>query len=286
MDKIEIISILFLIFLILYKHMGGIGIFTNIYHTNNKDIDELPTSYDDSIFDYGAPNSKFKNYHKSVYLPKNYYKIADETYPDVKNKDIDSLYIVLMNIKLSEYNRDDYDCSDVSAQLEWILEGYGFKTYIASSPYSLDKYGNINSNSGHAWLIVQLDDGEKVAIESTCFTQHSFHPPGIVLGRNMKYKKYSYLYRDYVEYIKKYSNGNYLLPNSFEEYLLSCEPPIDENYINKCDYYYYHPKFIHDTPDEYIEGYYVGNVKHYIPLSEFDWWSDDYNGYFKNKLDG
>jgi hypothetical protein len=80
------------------------------------------------------------------------------------------------------------------------------------------------------WLIVELDNGEKVAIESTFFTQDSFHPPGIIMGKNKKYKRYSYLYRDYVEYIQKYSDGSYALPNNFEEYLLSYNPPIDEHY--------------------------------------------------------
>ncbi len=123
-----------------------------------------------------------KNYPIMNKFPKRYYKISDEMYPDVIKKDLNTLEYILNTIKLPRYKKNYYDCSEVSCQLEWILEGYGFKTYIAT-------------NSNHAWVLVQLDDGKMVAVESTLLCENNYCP-----SQAIRYEDYPYYHpKHYVD---------------------------------------------------------------------------------------
>ncbi|MEW6770259.1 MAG: hypothetical protein AB1330_02585 [Bacillota bacterium] len=58
-----------------------------------------------------------------------------------------------------------FDCSEAAAMLEWALETAGFNAYIAA--------GNCpwNPKEGrHAWVLVDTDEGQRVAVEATVFT--------------------------------------------------------------------------------------------------------------------
>ena len=225
-------------------------------------------------------NKTFKTYPKMNKFPKNYYEVADGMYPDVKVRDIRTLYIILKNIKLPAYKEEYYDCSEASAQLEWILEGYGFKAYIAESPNPPP--GDSLLNAGHMWVIVELDNGELVAIESTYLTKNHYHPPGIIMGNNRKYLEYSYLYQMYLDYLNKYSNGNYILPKNFDDLIGHyLNPPIDDNYLNALSGYYYNPSKLYDNPEEYVLGERHGDIIYYIPISQFDWWNHPENKHIK-----
>jgi hypothetical protein len=214
------------------------------------------------------------------HLPKNYYEISDKLHPDVKHKDINTLYHILLKIKLPPYTKN-YDCSEASAQLEWILEGYGFKTYLATSPYPPP---GSNGTKGHMWVIVKLDDGESVAVESTLLTKNNYHPPGIIVGEHEKYLNYSYIYHDYITYLKKYSYKNYyVLPKNFTDFMENYYvPPITEWRLELMAHYYYNPPILCDSPEDYISGIKRGNKIYYIPITQFDWWNNPDNKYINN----
>ena len=111
-----------------------------------------------------------------AYLPEGYYKAAKEYAPKVSKHDGENLTKLLMGIKLPPYKRDVFDCTEASSFLEWYLEGAGFHTYIACS-----------LSIHHAWVMVELDNHEKVAIEATMLTENNYHPPGIVNCSNSYY---------------------------------------------------------------------------------------------------
>ncbi len=62
---------------------------------------------------------------------------------------------------LTEYERDQYDCTEMSASLEWILENQGFHTLIVA--------GESPAVSGvrHAWLLVETSPGKYTPVEAT-----------------------------------------------------------------------------------------------------------------------
>ncbi|GAH51420.1 unnamed protein product [marine sediment metagenome] len=59
---------------------------------------------------------------------------------------------------------DIFDCSEMSAVLERMLENEGFHTFIVSgkSPYG--------SGEGHAWLIVEISPDEFIPVEAVNFS--------------------------------------------------------------------------------------------------------------------
>ncbi|VUT26362.1 MAG: hypothetical protein MOIL_01523 [Candidatus Methanolliviera sp. GoM_oil] len=131
-------------------------------------------------------------------LPKDYYEVA---YKEVKyhpeKHDINSLYTVLINTdKLPGYKEDYFDCSEMSAYLEWYLEGMGFHSYIAHSD-DLD----------HMWVMVELDDGDMVAIEPALLAKgKNYSSPGIIERTDGKYRAFSYKVEMYKRYIDKIGN--------------------------------------------------------------------------------
>jgi len=111
-----------------------------------------------------------------AFLPEGYYATAKEYAPKVSKHDRETLTKILMSVKLPTYKRDKFDCTEASAYLEWYLEGAGFHTYIARS-----------SSLTHAWVIVELDNRERVAIEAVFLTENNYKPPGIINESNTYY---------------------------------------------------------------------------------------------------
>jgi hypothetical protein len=290
LDKILIISFIILVIefvLILNISMvleyslddsenSGFIIYTMDSPNLNNSIQHINSSHKINILD--EFNTDINDTSETI--PKNYYKIADEIYPDVETKNITSLYNILIKTELPPYTVD-YDCSEASAQLEWILEGYGFKTYLATSPYPPPGF---NGTSGHMWVIVKLDNGELVAIESTLLTKNNYHPPGIIMGENKKYLKYSYMYHDYISYMQKYSYRNYyVLPKNFTDFIENYYvPPITDCKIELMAHYYYNPPILCDSPEEYISGIKKGNNIYDIPITQFDWWNNPDNKFINS----
>ena len=126
-------------------------------------------------------HDKPKSYPNMHGFPKNYYKISDKIYPDVRKRDLDTLKCILRTIKLPSYKKNYYDCSEASCQLEWILEGYGFKTYLV---YGILKENKEKFGTPHMWVAVKLDNGKIVAIESTYLCENHYYPNSAIFCEN------------------------------------------------------------------------------------------------------
>ncbi|MHC1636085.1 MAG: hypothetical protein ACXQTS_05640, partial [Candidatus Methanospirareceae archaeon] len=108
--------------------------------------------------------SETDNY-STLMIPRVYYSKADEMVPDPQIHSIKTLYYTLMTVKLPRYNISSFRCSHASEYLEWYLEGAGFDTYIVESE-ELD----------HAWVIVELPEDGRVAIEATALCEDIYQP--------------------------------------------------------------------------------------------------------------
>lgn len=62
------------------------------------------------------------------------------------------------------YMQGIFDCSEMSAYLEWKLENEGFHTVMVVGPTPS------NPETFHAWLLVETSDGTYMPIEATQFT--------------------------------------------------------------------------------------------------------------------
>ena len=257
-----------------------------------------------------------ENYYETVLeespgmVEDDYYITEDEGSKEVKEEirlrigyrpekhDINSLYTVLMNRdKLPEYRKDYFDCSEMSAYLEWYLEGMGFHSYIAYSD-ELD----------HMWVMAELDDGDKVAIEPALLVKgKNYSPPGIIEHPNGKYRVFSYKVEMYKKYVNKIGNdtSSWLItpindiekdPTQTYDYrwtygesrsypapsywafaknkmitidsgkvTIDGDGVTDENEEREVtEEKYYNPDDLFDTPDDAIEKGFS--------ISEFDWW--------------
>jgi|GEM_PF-2965309 RNAse (barnase) inhibitor barstar len=192
--------------------------------------------------------------------PDRYYERAKEEFGSKAPlvHDIDSLYKILMTLKLPKYEVG-FDCSESSAILEWILEGYGFKTYIAKAEWAPpgSKYPG-----GHTWVVVELDNKDRVAIEATLLAENRYNPPGIIVDPSLKYLKYSYIYR---------SNSD----------ALDFQKPI---IMEQANYYYGEYDELWDSIYEPTRGELQGDAIVFTPISEFDWWNHPYYVNFKKKF--
>ncbi len=179
-----------------------------------------------------------------AYLPEDYYQTAKSMYGDVGVHDIKNLTAILNRTMLPPYKEDVFDSSEASSYLEWYLEGHGFKTYIARS-----------DALRHTWVIVELDDGSRVAIEATALTENKYSPPGIIDAPDGRYRNMSITWK---EYLSKNSRQPY------EEFL--------KDYL-----YYYNPPKIFDNPGQMIgiasDLRYPGWAK--LSYDEIDWWNSD-----------
>ena len=222
------------------------------------------------------------------HLPKDYYEVADkEAKYHPEKHDINSLYTVLMNTgALPEYKEDYFDCGEMSAYLEWYLEGMGFHSYIAHS-----------DDLNHSWVMVKLDDGDKVAIEPTLLAKgKNYSSPGIIERPNGKYRVFSYKVERYKRYIDKIGNNTSSWRTtsisdiekdpsqtydyrwiygesrsypvlSYWEFAKKNKLTINEGSDAEreiTDDIYYAPDDLFDTPADAIEKGFS--------LSEFDWW--------------
>jgi len=213
--------------------------------------------------------------------PEYYYSLAKdyvyEKYIVPDDKNINGLVEFLDQLEFPLYLEDVFDCSECSSLLEWLLEGAGFHTYIAT--ISNDFVG------GHAWVQVELENGI-VAIESTQLTRgwaldSGTKPWGIVSKDDGTYEELTYTYRhtyqQFLDWKKTYSSPRYEWDRNitFEEwkakYLTSLSLPslgIPSKWV------YYSSAVSHELPLEQIiesEGY----KTIIFSMDEYDWWNID-----------
>lgn len=148
------------------------------------------------------------------YVPKEY------QVPD--NKGMEGLIFFLNQIELPKYVEDEFDCSECSSLVEWLLEGAGFHTYIAQTVPQSDYV------VPHTWIQVETEDG-LVAIEATELTNGwsdcgSIKSWGIVSKPDGAYMELTYQYRCeyqlFLDWKEKFSSAEYVWDRSipFEEW--------------------------------------------------------------------
>lgn len=195
---------------------------------------------------YTATSIFYYYYSGEGYLPRKYYEYSDEIYPDVP-KNMESLNASLMSV--SPVNCiESMKVPELASYIEWYLEGFGFKTYIAKS----DSIGKI-------WIIVKLNDSD-VAIDPEYFCSNSYNPSGIIDTPDQKFRNYSVTWKIY-------------RMNSFEK-----------NYSEfLIDYhFYYDPPKLYENPGQMIG---IAHMLKYpgwskLDKKDIDWWNSEQ---FKNQ---
>ncbi|AKG90698.1 hypothetical protein GAH_02032 [Geoglobus ahangari] len=176
-----------------------------------------------------------------AYLPQDYYLAAKNISPNVSVHDISTLAAVLSNVSVS-CGEDGLNGGEVAAYLEWYLEGAGFDTYIARSEVL-----------NRMWLIVELDSGDRVAVEPEMLCKGSYIPPGIIDRPDGAYRNYSSTLRIYAEENPEIS---------YEKFIA--------NYS-----YYYRPPRLYENPGQMIS--FVNYLKYpgwkKVGIDEVDWWN-------------
>jgi hypothetical protein len=99
-------------------------------------------------------------------IPDPYYR---DTGPNVTNR---SELIHILPLLTGTYQEDYFDCSEMSAFMEWYLEGHGVDTVIVAGernqPHNISTRGfEYEKGAGdHAWIVANIS-GERVLIEPT-----------------------------------------------------------------------------------------------------------------------
>lgn len=106
-------------------------------------------------------------------IPQNYYDVAEEhinnNYEDYTENSIEGLKSFLNQIPpFPSYEIDNFDCSESTARLEWLLEGAGFNASLAVE----------DKTPGHAWIVLYIDNNY-IVLEPTKFTENAYKPPAI-----------------------------------------------------------------------------------------------------------
>ncbi len=244
--SVIIISIIFLLF--------TTYISINIATTNSPSL---------SLSDAGL---EFLDNEKDPFKDKKYYyntaeKYVTENYEAPEKKNIKALEKYLNQIKLRPYKDNSvFTCTEISAMVEWLLEGAGFQTKIVLN-YDLSTK-TIQIKRKHAWILVNTTTGS-VAVEPKKLTKNNYKPPGIITKPNGKFKEYSAYYQTYEDWKQK-MNKNI----SFKEWKKTI-------YMNQNTWTpkYYSPKEIKETPHSYIKGDTRNGTKYKIPKEQFDWYN-------------
>lgn len=160
----------------------------------------------------------------------NYYEVADKLIENPKEHSIQSLYEILMKLKLPEYKENEFMCGHASTYLEWYLEGAGFNTSIVSGYIYISRNPNIvcfpfptiltlGDFELHSWIMVYLPEG-MVAIESTYLCEgDNYLSPAIVIDKERKFEIYSFTYHEYYEnYLECYEWNKKFYDEMNEEY--------------------------------------------------------------------
>jgi len=137
------------------------------------------SEYDDYIADHQYTNSEYDDYVEShqytnleyedyvanhLYANAEYEEACYSFYyfkPEGQKFGVYDLDAELFALSWSEpYQADVFDCSEMSACLEWHLENKGWhaKIYVGDSPFGSGR---------HAWVIVETSEGKYMPVEST-----------------------------------------------------------------------------------------------------------------------
>jgi hypothetical protein len=121
-----------------------------------------PVVYVVNQYDLGTQSTKYLTYKTEIDNQfGTYYTeqpvLIDSYHPHGLNKLIKAVEFI-KSLPMWDYDSETYNCYGMAACTEWILEELGFNTTMAC--------GVIN-NSNHSWVIVMLDNGCPVSVETT-----------------------------------------------------------------------------------------------------------------------
>lgn len=182
-----------------------------------KDFDQLKEKYDELEASYNELKAKYDELEQSYselqveneqlrQRLEQYEKVPHGYYPETPNsykKSYDELcnFLTYQFSLPTGYQPGVFDCSELSAYLEWALENNGFDAYIAVGPCPWNP-----SEGYHAWVLVYVSD-YTVAIEPTSLVSSRIYQdtypartPGVV------YQGDSWWYNYYHGYDKLYKN--------------------------------------------------------------------------------
>jgi hypothetical protein len=204
-----------------------------------------------------------------------YYRVAEfyvnENYEVPAQKDIEGLSNFLHQIKLPTYSANNFDCSECTSIVEWLLEGAGFNAYIVKN----HGWAHSRTRVGHAWIQVETTDGI-VAVEATSLTT-GMEPfrPGIEARPDGTFTEYTSLYIRYKQWLVDHSPQIYDYdPNiTFEEWCGEYLIPVDHPIGIASQEGYYSEKFRFESPDYLTKGKTISNVHYYQSINELDWWN-------------
>ncbi len=121
--------------------------------------------YEDYVSSHQYSNAEYLNYvDNHPYTEFEYEQACYSFYymkPETQKFGVYNLDDELQQLFWTEpYQREVFDCSEMSACLEWYLENKGWHTKIVSgdSPFGSGR---------HAWLLVEASDGKYMPVEST-----------------------------------------------------------------------------------------------------------------------
>jgi hypothetical protein len=145
-----------------------IDLLQNKIEQQTKDIDMLATcleEYKSALNEIASEYQSVSNMlevERQNNIPDNYYSESFENYPDTVTGL--SNYLNYSFELPTSYTLGVFDCSESSAYLEWCLEKQGFDASICIGETPFD------SETRHAWVMVNTSDGYRTAIEATSLT--------------------------------------------------------------------------------------------------------------------
>ena len=121
-------------------------------HSAEDDLTLLRFQYSDYVASHKHTNEEYEDAKFSFYYVNK---------PDAQKFGVEMLASEIKRLKFEEqYQEGVFDCSEMSANLEWWLENNGWhaKIIVGDCPFS---------SGYHAWLLVETSNGKYMPIEAT-----------------------------------------------------------------------------------------------------------------------
>jgi len=187
---------------------GSYNQLLEVYNQLQNMYESLKVEYESKVGELEQLKKEYEELSRKlliVQIPNGYYDV--NFIPD-RNGTLENVYNFLMwEFTMPRgYVGGTFDCSEMAAYLEWVLEDAGFDAKIAVGPCPWDP-----SLGYHAWVIVYTQDGYMVAIEPTVLMTKDdplyikiMRAIGVYLKEHPIYSKAGIVYAE-----NPYANGYY-----------------------------------------------------------------------------
>jgi len=138
--------------------------YVSTHSHSNSEYDSLQSEYDDYVTTHSHSNLEYDSYVANHQYTNSEYDEAFFSFYYVKPEQKFGVYDLedeLYGLEwLHPYQEDVFDCSEMSAYIEWHLENEGWNAVLV--------IGDTPFDSGyHAWLLVETSEGQYMPVEST-----------------------------------------------------------------------------------------------------------------------